>query len=138
MNYLENIADALLRWAETHRSSRPLCVATARHLLLLAEAELKVMAMSRFARVDLGENLPNDLQTVIHALRHSDRSLDDISRSIKTASRLSPDPRVSRQIAVEAMRELRLLADDADVIGDSRLASNIDILLSMVRDVKRS
>jgi len=128
MHYLENMADALLRWSESHTASRPLCIATARELLVLAESELKVKAMSRFAGKDLDDPNGYDLQSLYNTLRDSTRDISEIRRSLSSSSP-KDDEADSSNMAEMAIRKLSRLANTADAIGDHDLADGLDDIL---------
>ena len=131
MHYLETMAEALLRWADSHEVSKPLCIATAREMLILAEAELKVKAMSRFAG---SGSRQVDVKELYDTLRHSSRDISEISRSISSSKEKADDTRrdVASTTAEMAIEKLMRLADVSDQIGDHDLANGIDsILLSI-------
>jgi len=134
MHYLRNMADALLRWSDSHAVSRPLCIATAREMLLLAEAELKVKAMSRFAGPRVGRPSSNDLLPLYDALRHSSRDIDEISRALSVSVKANDgEPNEASPITASlAIQKLRRLADVSDQIGDHGLADGIDSVLSAI------
>lgn len=135
MNYLRNMAGALLRWADSHEVSRPLCVATARELMLLAEAELKVDAMSRFANTSIDRSASNDLLSLYDTLRDSSRDIDEIDRSLSVSEGAKGErnvDEVSSITASMAVQKLRRLADVSDQIGDHDLADGIDAILSKI------
>ena len=135
MHYLENMAAVLLRWSDSHAVSRPLCIATAREMMLLAEAELKVGAMSRFAGSGSYAPTANDLQALYDTLRRSSRDIDEISRAVTVSSRIGSNVRAehSSKVAEMAVQKLCRLAHIADQIGDFELSDGIDGLLSSIR-----
>ncbi len=132
MHYLVGIAQNLIRnsFFSPRKRYGILSVATARDLLILAEAEIRLSSMTKSA--DPSPPLPQDLDGLFDELKNTGRDLESLLKGIAIMEEdglPTPPAEVAREISEKANEKLAKLASLADVVGDVRLADEIDDLL---------
>lgn len=142
MCYLTKMAKTILGWDCRKPECKVLLLATARELLVLAEAQalLKGRKMDRLAS-PVSKNSVK-VQEFVDRLQRTERDLDEILQNIESIQSGKIDVAVeyptipaadaNRELVSMACIKLASLASVASEIGEETLAENIDDFLSRV------
>jgi hypothetical protein len=131
MNELTMMADSLLRWAVAAPEVAPLAVSAARDILCLAEAELRLSAMTRTASAD---QTARTLPQMFDRIRNTNRDCSDIRQTISKMETANerPGKDLAREVGIRAVDRLMELANSADAVRHPVLASAVDELILAV------
>lgn len=137
MNYIFSISQAMLdRAAKPNHYSQPIILSAVRDLLLLAESQFVNQAMVKTSSASQ-ENEPYHIDMLIDSLKDTNRDIQDVLKSIEylqqNIGQSMPIPSEQQQeIAQKTAYRLAQLRDEAVVIKDYELASELEFLFQEI------